>query len=465
MMRLCFIAWIGCAALATGARADGPIPDPPPTLFNPPLPPVPIWPPWPAQSRFATVEVRAELQNVFRYMNHSDFDSSEPLYSPHGRSVGELATLFRPRVTLHVLGSLHITYEVEIGLNFWSRGNPDDPDPLSQGFFLMKHRELFAEGEFSHVGFKVGYARYRDPTGLFLDHWMGIAQLWHSGTRSRTGVFVGQVPDQIYDGVTIDQNNFKRDIWVFGARSDHAPTDHLRVSAGLTTLVDTHLVDQTRWVLTPSLHVEGASGGLSGFVDGVLQLGQEQSQIAGGQQALWLAWAAQAGLSYDWERFGLRFTALALSPDDPYEGNSRQLAFCYSGKSRSATLMLTEDEMRDWYDNLDERASRFQGGFFVNRAGLFVGDAVATFRFHPRFRQYLIAGAGTVLQPKNAADGVLVGVETDLMLEFIVNRWLVAHVVVGGLFPGAAGSALINQISPIAGDPILLTEASLLTRY
>jgi len=41
----------------------------------------------------------------------------------------------------------------------------------------------------------------------------------------------------------------------------------------------------------------------------------------------------------------------------------------------------------------------------------------------------------------------------------------VAHVVFGGLFPGSAGSALLNKIDQQATDPIVMTEISLLLRY
>ena len=33
----------------------------------------------------------------------------------------------------------------------------------------------------------------------------------------RVGLFVGQIPDQVYEGIVVTENNFKRDLWVFGA--------------------------------------------------------------------------------------------------------------------------------------------------------------------------------------------------------------------------------------------------------
>lgn len=424
--------------------------------------------PFPVQSPWARIDFRADLQNLFYLKNDSDFDRTRPAYDQNGQSVGAFATILRPRATLHILDTLRITYELEVGLNYWSKNNPDEQDALSPSVFTMKHREVFGEAEFKdgRYGIKLGYTRYRDPTGLFVDHWIGMGQAWTSwAPGKRLGVFLGQVPDQVYEGLTVEQNNFKRDIWLGGARTDLILSDKWRLSAALTGLVDTHLVDQARWLLSPSLHLERNGHRWSGFVDAVLQAGQDRYQATASEDALRLAWAAQAQLRYQIPWLELRWTALALSPDDQYDGNRHNGVFLYSGKSRSATVMMTEDEVRDSYNNFDERASRHGGGFFSNRAGLFVGDMIATAKVSELFRPSLIVGAATVLNPKNAAGGALVGVETDLMMELVFNDWLIGHVVFGGFFPGSAGAALINTVNNTATDPVTLAEASLLFRY
>jgi len=449
-----------------------------------------VWPdprPWRKdvpQSAWARIQLRADLQNLFHFKNDGDFDRTEPAYDASGQSVGAFATIFTPRVTLHILESLRIYYEVELGLNFWSEQNPDQQDPVADDIFVLKHREIYGEGELAdgRVGFKVGYAFFGDPTRLFLAHWIGVAQTWwqlrdgtpllhpgapHRGARTgvRLGLFVGQVPDQIHEGILLDDNNFKRDIWVFGGRYDLSVSELWRLSAAVTALYDTHLVDQTRWLLCPSLHLELAFGRLDAFADLAFQGGQQRGQAAGGGDQTHLAWAAQAGLRLGLGRLDLRGTLLALSPDDAHPGNERNHAFLYSGKSRSATLMLTEDEVRDWYDNLDERASSNSGGFFASRAGLMVGDLEVTLKLHERVRPAVVVGAATVLKPHNALDGILVGVEVDGVLHLLLADYLVADLVVGAMVPGAAGAALINSIDRSSTDPIVMTEISLTLRY
>ena len=438
----------------------------PATATNP-APPLPGRP-YPPQSPWIHVDLRVDLQNLFYFKNDSDFDRSAPLYNQTGQTVGAFATFLKPRATFHILGNLRIVCEIEVGLNYWTKNNPDEQNPLAADIFVMKFREIYGEGETSdgHMGFRAGYTRFRDPTGLFLDAWIGAAQVWMStGPGRRLGVFLGQIPNQVYDGIIVDQNNFVRNIWVFGARSDNIMSRAWRLNAALTGLVDTHIVNQTRWILAPSLHIEGVSGRWAGLVDFAGQMGQDMTQVSGAHNQLWLAWAAQGQLRLQLRHAELRWTALLLSPDDAHDGNGRNYAFLYSGKSRSATLMLTEDEIRDWYNNMDERASRFQGGFFLNRAGLFVGDMMATFPWGRYFRPSLIAGVSTVLKPENALGGILFGIETDVVLEFLISDWLILHVVGGGLFPGAAGAALINTINNRATDPMGMVEASILIRY
>ncbi len=438
------------------------------------------------RSPWARVELRADLQNLFIFRNDADFDRSEPKYNRDGQTVGALATMFTPRVTLHILDSLRIHYEVELGLNFWSKQNPDQQDPTAADIFVLKHREVYGAGEFfdDTVGLKVGYARFQDPTGLFIHHWMGVLQTYFRWNESwTTGVYVGQLPDTTYEGIILvgdsptrvvtdpnappaEKNNFVRDIWVFGADTQVVPGDWFRVTASLGGLYDAHVVDQTRWLMVPSVRVEMLEDSWGATADVVLQAGQFKGQAMGQKDQTVLAWAAQAG---GFMRFGpitVRANMLFLSPDDAHEKNESQHAFLSSAKNRSATMMLTEDEVRDWYDNIDERLSAYRGGLFLNRAGLFVGDVKASWKVWDWFTPALVIGAATVLKPENADDGVLVGVEADAVLEFAFSDYLFGHVVGGVLIPGkAAGRLGVNTIDRQATDPIGMAEVSLVLRY
>jgi hypothetical protein len=422
------------------------------------------------------VYLRAEAQTLFIYRNDTDFDRSPPLYDENGQSAGAFATLLRPMLTWNVTGSVRIYYEAELGLNYWSRNNPDAADALQADVFVMKHRELWAGGEFldQSLGLKLGYGRFLDPTGLFLNHWIGQAQVWVGGEENRFGLFVGQLPDPTHEGIDIRDNNFVRDIFVYGGRLDWRLARGHLLQAALLGLYDAHQPGRERWVLTPAVHYEAGQPGdkLRLGLDALLQVGQAEGQTLDGRIQNILAWAAQAHLRWDiTERLKLwpsrlDVNLLFLSPDDAHAGNARQHAVLQAAKNRSATLMLTEDEVRDWYDNVDERLAGFSGGFYQNRAGLFVGDVDAMWRLVEEVWQLrLVLGAATALKPENAMGHTFAGFEADLINTFQVDSFLVFHLVFGVLVPGGAAAVMLNGIDPEATDPIWMAELSAMVRY
>lgn len=413
-------------------------------------------------------EWRVRLDNLFLFRNDSDFDRTSPHYDESGQTVGAFATILTPRLTWHLAENLRAIYEVEIGLNYWSKNNPDTESALSPDVFVMKHREIFAEGEFfgGRFGFKVGYQRFLDPTGLFLNHWIGAALTrWKLGEGQSVGLYVGQVPDQVYEGLTVRDNNFKRDILVFGAGVEWDFGEGWTLAAGVNNLYDSHVVGRTRWVSAPALRLAFESGPWTVAVDGVLQAGLfENTALDGGDQRV-LAWAAQGHLRLDTDPWFFEANVLALSPDDAYDGNRRQGAFLYAAKPRSQTRILTEDEVRDWYDNVDERLSTFEGGFFLNRAGLLLGDASAGVQVAKWFQPSVVVGAAMALEPKNALGGRFVGIEALADLLFKWHENLFVHVVGGALFPGRAAAAVVNKMDRTATDPIFMAEVSLTVRH
>ncbi len=422
------------------------------------------------QSSWARLELRADLQNLFHFRNDADFDRRERDYDTDGQTVGAFATFFNPKVTLHIMDHLRIVYEVELGLNFWSKHNPDQQSALSSDVFVLKHRQVYGAGEFwdGRLGFKIGYAHFQDPTGLFFNHWLGVglASWSHSSGRAKISLFVGQLPDQTYEGINIGDNNFTHDIWLYGFKSRFQLTEDLSLTTSVARLHDGHVVDRQRWVVAPCASLEWDTEHLDLTLDVVLQAGVFEGHAQDGEDQTSLAWAAQGNAKLTLGAFDFTLNVMALSPDDAHQGNDYNHAFLYSGKSRSATLMLTEDELRDWYDNIDERMSGYSGGMFLNRAGLLVADLKATWNLHEVYRPSVVLGAATVLKPGNALENTFVGVEADVVLEFHVSDFLVGHLVGGVLIPGAAGAALVNRQGGLdATDPIVMTEASLLLRY
>jgi len=420
------------------------------------------------------VYLRAELQNLFLWRNDADFDRSAPLYDQDGQSVGAFATVLRPIFTWNITEHVRLYYESEIGLNFWSKNNPDQQDATAADVFTMKQRELWMSGEFldEGLGLKLGYGRFRDPTGLLLNHWIGAAQAWIGEEDTRLGLYVGQLPELSHEGIDVRDNNFARDIFVYGARFDTELARGWRLASALHALYDGHQPGRERWLLAPIVHLEAGEDELLVSLDAMLQVGQAEGRTLDGSIQDILAWSGQLHLSWQLtERLKawparLELNALFLSPDDAHAGNGWQHAALHSAKNRSATLMLTEDEIRDWYDNADERMSSAEGGFYQARAGLFVGDIDAMWPLAERYWQlHLVLGAATTLKPENALDRSFVGFEANLVSVFEIEPYLVFHVAFGLLVPGGAAGVLLNRIDPDATDLMWMAEISATARY
>ncbi len=394
-----------------------------------------------------TIEWHLNLDNLFIFRNDRDFDRTPPAYDENGQTEGAFATVFRPSITWNLQKDLKVFYEIEVGLNYWSKNNPDEENALAADIFVLKHRQLYTEGTVAdgHLGFKVGYQYFTDTTGLFLGHWIGAANFsWEFNPQARVTLFAGQIPDTTYEGMDIRFNNFRRDIWVFGARTDLS-CHGFKLAFGIHNLYDSHIVGKTRWVIAPNVQLSWKGENAEASLGAVLQGGKSYSTaLDGGDQTI-LAWAAQGHAAATFKPVTLSFNVLALSPDDKYDGNDRNGAFLYSSKSTSSTVYITEDEVRNWYDQLDRRLARYEGGFWQHRAGLFVGDVKATFDVAPWFRPSVILGASSVLNPDNAMGHAFIGFEGDLDLAFRYGEHLVARVMPGIFVPGKAAAAIINE--------------------
>jgi hypothetical protein len=415
-----------------------------------------------------SIEAHADMQNLVLYRNDTDFDRTRPYYSAGGQDEGAVATVLRPDVTWHVNKGLRLFYQAEIGLNYWGKQNPDQEGFKAPDVFVMKHRQIYGEGEISSFGFKAGFSEFQDATGLFIHHWIGVAQArWEFNQNGRVEAFFGMVPDQTGEGINVVENNFNHDTYVYGATVKYTFLDGLKLTVGVHSLFDTHVVGQIRRLWCPNAELEVHVGNLTGYLDAALQAGRFSGPgitVGGGSQDQ-LAWALQGRVQYAADPLEFQVNVLALSGDDDYDGNSVNRAFLYSGKSKSATLVFTEDEIRNWYDSLDLRMAGFKDGFYLNRAGLLVADLKATWHATDNFSPALILGVASTLNPHNSLGESYVGVEADLVLQYRLSEHFIAQAMAGVVSPGKAGAALVNRIDLARTEPIYSFEFSLLLRY
>jgi hypothetical protein len=211
----------------------------------------------------------------------------------------------------------------------------------------------------------------------------------------------------------------------------------------------------------PCLRLTYERGGFTGSLAAALQAGVQENVTVDGGRALNLGWAAEAGVRYEIKGVQLDFGALVLSPDDDFENNDVNSAFFYSGKNRSLTRLMTENEVRDVYDNYDEVMAVRRGAFYLLRPGLALFEAGVHRRFLDFIEPGLVLSTFVVLNPDNALGRTWGGFEGDVLLDLHFTRNIAIRTTGAVLVPGGALSACVNRIDLDATDPVFMLMAVL----
>ncbi len=431
----------------------------------------------PAEEPVAKPEVQDEAAApVFQFNGHfatvghirsdSDFDPSERFYDLDGQTEGQVATYFRPRLGVSA-GGFELTYEAELGWNVWSRNTHGlNNDFFSYGDGLaLRHRQLWAAYRFTEEeALRVGYQWLRDPSHLFIDHYTGALSVDLGWLGVQTTLWLAQLPDSTLEGLSSQGDNFSTDAFAFGL--DNAwSCGGLRVDVGLFGLYDMRVIDQTLGLVTALAGVSYEAQGL--HVEGHLlgQFGQWTGSGVGGADQDIMAMAAQARVRQAIAAFDWSVGVLMLSGDDAEQGNGTLTAFIGSGKNKSPTTWLTEDEDRDRYDNLDELIASSWGSFFINRAGLLLVDASIGYAPSTWYSPRLVAAVGLTLSPDNALGERFVGAEVGLHNRFELGDYVTLIANLQALVPGGAVAAFVNDVDRRATSPAFGAKLGFLATF
>ncbi|MGC9042295.1 MAG: hypothetical protein ACP5KG_00415 [Myxococcota bacterium] len=407
------------------------------------------------------------LDNFFYYKNDSDFDNSTRLYQPQGDSEGLFATYLNSRLTLNITNDVYIFYEAELGSNIWSKNNPDIIDPVSDDIFVLRHREIYGSAEFLENSARIrsGYMRIIDPTGLFINHWIGAFQLGFDISMTKNYLLIAQLPDSNYEGLTARTNNFANDRWLFALSSSFGITGRDALTLGWYSYYDDSVINRSNLIHSPLLSYMYFYESLKLIFDVILQFGAMQNAAIGGEDVRELSFGLNLNLIERLKAFSLTLNGLYLSADDRYINNKFNGGFYYSGKNRSSTILLSEDEFRDQYNNVDERLSVSDGPFYVMRPGLMLFDIKAEYTEAGILKPAFVVGTAFVTNSGNANGGSFVGLETDLILGVEFSKGWDITGVFGMLFPGKAASSYINMYDINQTETQYLGEIHINYRY
>jgi hypothetical protein len=419
-----------------------------------------------AEESGINIKLAGELLNIWFWRNDSDFDATSPYYNAEGQSVSNVATFFKPQITFQPTDQITIFYEAELGMNYWSRHNPDQWFPGADDFMILKHREIYSRIDKDILKLTVGYQRMQDPSDLFLSHWMGAAALEAGLGSIGLRFFVGQLPDQTYEGIRTDQNNFVHDNFTWGLDGHLGLLDGaLKVQAGLVGVHDSRVTRKHLTLYTPYVGGTLKMGDIRAEFYALGQFGRYENSGVNGIHQDVAAWALTGKVCYAAPFVDITLNTFALSADDQYDGNKQWGAFFYSGKNHSSSMMLTEDNLRDRYGNYDELMSSQWGSFFVNRAGLVVSDLSVRGRFPGPFTPELIVASGFTIEKANSFGSSYVGFETDLLLYIDLVEKAQAVLAAQVFFPGEAAAAFVNSTDLTATEPVYGFQIGTVIRF
>ncbi len=415
------------------------------------------------------VSLGFEFLTLFVYRNDADFDRTDANYE-YGQDVGLIGTYLKPAIDVQVVEQLRLHWDMEVGLDLWSRNDPEvglgQSDGSHGASLSLKQRELYADICYEGFFARLGYQHLQDVSGLFINHWIGAADL---GFRFDGGhsirAFVGQLPDQTYEGWRIEDNNFKNDVFVYGADGVYTFSEIGSFKLGAYGLHDGSVRGKDRDIGALAAAVALGKDSWDATLSLIGQYGQLEKGAADGTDATLLAYGLSVDGGYRIEWFSFRLSGAVLSADDDELGND-SLAFVWSGKRPGVSILLSENELRDLGDNLDERASVYDGFFHNTLAGL--GGADLGLYFHPLDSLTLgIVSAGLwTLNSERALGGELIALEEELSLVYTAfNEKLELQLTGGLLIPGKAGAAFVNAIDKTETEIVGFVQVGVLLRF
>lgn len=396
-----------------------------------------------------TAQLNIELLNMLIFRNDTDFDRTEPYYSKYGQEMGLAGTFFKPMLTLNANEFIKFYWEAEIGLDLWSRNNPDIGLNESNSSYAigLKQREIYGEVSHNSLKLKAGFQRIIDVSTLFINHWIGALKVGFQ--QDEYGIFLlgGEYPDQTYKGWDFTSSNFMTDVYLVGIDGYYKFINEVLFKTGLYFVDDMHLIDRRRQITALEGAIEYNIEDFNISLASAYLYGYRQKGGADLKNTNISAYAFMINSSYKWEE-SIKLDAVFtyMSADDNYEGNDSG-AFIFSSRRNGPSLILSENDMRPIGDNFDKRIGAFDGVFYEMKAGL-IGFDLSIFYIYNWLKVGPISGILMTANNKNSFDSSFVGWENNLFAEATFFDSLLSFQLIGGLIiPGDAGAAFINVVN------------------
>ncbi|MCX7943952.1 MAG: hypothetical protein N2746_05525 [Deltaproteobacteria bacterium] len=412
------------------------------------------------------VSLSAELLNMLALRNDTDFDRTEPFYNKYGQEMGFLGTFLKPMLTLHANDYIKLYWEAEIGLDLWSRSNPEISlnDRNSSNALGIKQREIYGEVNSNGLVLKAGFQRVVDISTLFINHWIGALRLGYQEEEYGIYLLGGQFPDQTYKGWDLTSSSFMTDVFVIGLDGYYNLLEELKLKTGIYFVDDLHLIDRRR-------QITALEGGIGYKIDD-LEISLSSAYLRGYRQKGGVdlkntgisAYSFIANLAYIYENtLKVEGVFSYMSADDKYEGNDSG-AFLFGSRRIGPSVILSENDTRPIGDNIDKKIGAPDGVFYEMKAGL-IGLDIGVYYINNNWLR--IGPISCILMTANEDNSLgssFVAWENNIIAEALFfDSKLSTQILMGVLIPGKAGAAAINSINKTdykdtKGNEVSVTE-------
>jgi hypothetical protein len=410
-----------------------------------------------------------QLVNIFQYANDSDFDHSVPEPDTYGQSTGMFGTYLKPQLNVYISDFFRFYWEMELGLDLWSRNSTDATLGVDDGgspAFGIRQRELYADIIYKKLCIRLGYQRLIDVSGLFINHWIGAGSIRYGEERqSNIRLFGGQMPDQTFEGWELTKNSLVNDVYVAGLDGQWVFNSWVKLVAGVYYLGDLSLNNYRKDVGVLSVGAAFEGKGWDAKVAVVGQFGRRANASADGSDSAIKAWGVVADGGIERKHFEFRLSGTVLSADDNSSLND-STAFIWSGKRPGLSIMLSENELRDTGNNIDERMASREGLFHNTMAGIAGIDLALFYKPVDYIKIGFVTSQLLSINPDNIGGGRFVASENDLVFEVNLLHNLLRLQATGGIVvPGSAGAAQINRIDGMSLNNIYFCQLGVVLNF
>jgi hypothetical protein len=385
-------------------------------------------------------EVTVDSQQFFSVRNGQDFQNTSQADS-------QFYGFFSPKIKTEIK-QLALHYDGEIGYDQWQASHSGNEVINRNHGMMIRNREIALALIKNQFSSKIGLQSFDDGTGLFLKHYGLGASFQFQQNAFQIQAFAAGLSSNTFEGLQLDQKSqqFTNQQHVLGLKMG---LDLTRFKSHLSAIVyrDSALsIDLLNGHFDAQYESQSKNFVVYASIDLQWQKRRKQDWLIAGQSSQ--QWALQMGSRLKISQsLHLGMNAFAISGDG-------QNGFFYSGKNQSSTLMLTQDENRDRYDNLDERLARTQSSFFMNQLGYEVADLKLSYFWTDHLKSSLVFGIAQLqktaeiltYQPTAVQSSSMVGSELSLVNRLKISDETAILLVLQGIVPNTAGAGgLINE--------------------